>query len=171
MKLVLLIVGFLASSGYAMAQYDYPQSAYPQPIYPPGYNQRISLPPPPTTTVVNQPQNQTVVQTPPSPIVPPVESFASGWRESWVHEFRPIKDYPVTVVPTTLETSGWHGVNDYPTNQQNMILQNQIYNTMPQQFYTVPQYRPTYYAQPQVYSQNSCYVTPTYYRPRCVWPW
>jgi len=97
----LIIIGVFAVlcvGGYALAQY--PEYNTPSVIVPPqtGYNLPVSVAPmvpvvlPQHPTLPNFQQNPGQMP-PPNPIIPPHESFREGWRESWTHEFRPLKEY------------------------------------------------------------------------------
>lgn len=94
------------------------------------------------------------------PIVPPnVEGWQHGWRETYTHEWRPLRDH---------DNSGWYQgqvrndgayMNNYGCLQREVppmmtspaYYQTQPIYSYPQQQYCVPQYQ--------------------YVKPRSCWPW
>lgn len=119
---------------------------------------------PPLVPVQSQPVVQQIVQQPqpmtqqfvpqstaPQLLVPPTtEGWTNGWRETFIHEYKPIKELPY---------------QQYEQPQQ-YVPQAQYYNPNTQCYQRPVQYCPqTQYYQPQVqYCPQQYYQQPQYYR-------
>lgn len=135
MKYVLCVVVVLFAN-VAVAQY--PIQGYP---------------PPPLAPVVPQ-----LSQPPMSPIVPPTaEGFREGWREVWVHEFRPLNR-----PEDRRDHYGEWQMNPYGQYQRNLPPNYQPSQSIP--IYPTCQPAPVYY-QPA----PMCPPQQRYYQPRTSW--
>lgn len=158
----LIIVGIfsiICMCGYALAQYPggqydnfvsgnnvLPQPPSIAPMVPVVLPQHQQIPP-------NFQQNPGQMP-PPNPIIPPHESFREGWEESWVHKFRPLKEYD----------NQWRPSYNSPNYQQPVYTQPLYNNLNQQQWYYNPltgNYQRNVCPQPQYY----------YTQPRNCWNW